>query len=215
MALLGIPFISSPFGHPECHITCGLSSTFAPQQSRECIGGCYCLLPGHCSLSYFSLAYLWAMHLVAMSGNPCLRTGSGRLAAVPYCMVTSRLHSLSLTPIPFSKQVLAILQQDSLLPGTFLPTCLGRCYPRAEGKHAWKFLTWTEAPSQQEGILLTCKILHLSERQSISSQGWYIPRVTQFNKITIMLTHSNQVEKSQGKLLQKHHGRDKLALGLG
>ena len=37
MALLGIPFFSSLFGHAECHITCGLSSTLAPQQSSECL----------------------------------------------------------------------------------------------------------------------------------------------------------------------------------
>lgn len=121
---------------------------------------------------------------------------------------------LSAVPFPSSKQALAILQHGSSLPGTILPASLGRYRPHAEGKHAWKCVTWTGAPSQQEGNLLTCKILHLSERQSISSHGWYIPRVTQFSKITIMLTHSNQVEKSQGKLLQKHHGWDKLALGL-
>lgn len=121
---------------------------------------------------------------------------------------------LPLVPFPSSKQALSILQQDSSLPGTALPASLGGYRTHAEGKHAWKSVTWTEAPSQQGGNLLTCKILHLSERQSISSHGWYIPRVTQFSKITIMLTHSNQVEKSQGKLLQKHHGWIKLALGL-
>lgn len=76
-------------------------------------------------------------------------------------------------------------------------------------------MTCTDVPSEQEGSLLTCKILHLSDRQSISSHGWYIPRVTQFSKITIMLTHSNQVEKSQGKLLQKYHSQGKFDLGLG
>ena len=29
------------------------------------------------------------------------------------------------------------------------------------------------------------------------SQGWYIPRVTQFNRITIILTRSNHVEEEQ------------------
>ena len=165
--------------------------------------GCYRLLPECCNLSCFSQVYPWAMDLVAgyVRKPLCMH----RIRNVSNCSVlhghkqTSFIISLAL--FPFSEQPLGILQQDSLLPGTVLPTCLERCCPHTEGKYPWKFVTWTEAPSQQEGSLLTCKILHLSERQSISSHGWYIPRVTQFNKITIMLTHSNQVEKSQGKLL--------------
>lgn len=40
---------------------------------------------------------------------------------------------------------------------------------------------------------LTCRILQRSDRQSMSSQGWYMPSVTQFSRITSMLTHSNHV----------------------
>lgn len=68
MAFLGILFASSPFEQPECH-----SSTLAPQQSSGCIGSCYSLLLGCSNLSYFSLAYLWAMYLVAVYiRNPLL-----------------------------------------------------------------------------------------------------------------------------------------------
>lgn len=40
---------------------------------------------------------------------------------------------------------------------------------------------------------LTCRILQRSDRQSISSHGWYMPSVTQFSRITSMLMHSNHV----------------------
>lgn len=43
-------------------------------------------------------------------------------------------------------------------------------------------------------FVCTCNTWHLSEEQSMFSQGWYIPRVMQFNKITIILTRSNHVE---------------------
>lgn len=43
-------------------------------------------------------------------------------------------------------------------------------------------------------VVSTCSIWHRSEEQSMFSQGWYIPRVTQFNRMTMMLTRSNQVE---------------------
>lgn len=43
-------------------------------------------------------------------------------------------------------------------------------------------------------FVCTCSIWHRSEEQSMFSHGWYIPRVTQFNKITIILTRSNHVE---------------------
>lgn len=52
---------------------------------------------------------------------------------------------------------------------------------------------------------LTCRILQRSDRQSMSSQGWYMPSVTQFSRITSMLTHSNHVHtesrtKQSGRL---------------
>lgn len=40
---------------------------------------------------------------------------------------------------------------------------------------------------------LTCRILQRSDRHSMSSHGWYMPRVTQFSRMTSMLTHSNHV----------------------
>lgn len=43
-------------------------------------------------------------------------------------------------------------------------------------------------------FVYTFSIWHRSEEQSMFSQGWYIPRVMQFNKITIILTRSNHVE---------------------
>ena len=46
----------------------------------------------------------------------------------------------------------------------------------------------------QTCVLCTCSIWHRSDEQSMFSQGWYIPRVTQFSRITIILTRSNHVE---------------------
>lgn len=46
---------------------------------------------------------------------------------------------------------------------------------------------------------LTCRILQRSDRHSMSSHGWYMPRVTQFSRITSMLTHSNHVYGVKGK----------------
>lgn len=40
---------------------------------------------------------------------------------------------------------------------------------------------------------LTCRILQRSDRHSMSSHGWYMPRVTQFRRMTSILTHSNHV----------------------
>lgn len=40
---------------------------------------------------------------------------------------------------------------------------------------------------------LTCKMLQRSESHLLSSQGWNIPRVTQFSRITSMLARSNHV----------------------
>ena len=54
---------------------------------------------------------------------------------------------------------------------------------------AWAGLT--EGAGRAAG--LTCRILQRSDRQSMSSQGWYMPRVTQFSRITSMLIHSNHV----------------------
>ena len=52
---------------------------------------------------------------------------------------------------------------------------------------------------------LTCRILQRSDRQSMSSHGWYMPRVTQFSRITSMLIHSNHVRtKSRTQQLGGH-----------
>lgn len=40
----------------------------------------------------------------------------------------------------------------------------------------------------------TCRILHRSESQLMSSQGWNMPSVTQFSRITNMDARSNHVE---------------------
>ena len=42
---------------------------------------------------------------------------------------------------------------------------------------------------------LTFRILHLCVLQFPSSQGWYMPRVTQLNRITVMVRRSNQLER--------------------
>lgn len=56
-----------------------------PQQTSECIGGCYSLLPGSCNLSYFSLAYPWAMYLLAVYvGKPLLMH---KIRKVSHCSV--------------------------------------------------------------------------------------------------------------------------------
>lgn len=44
-------------------------------------------------------------------------------------------------------------------------------------------------------MMLTCRIWQWSEAQSMFSQGWYMPRVTQFSRITMMLILSNHVLK--------------------
>jgi len=44
----------------------------------------------------------------------------------------------------------------------------------------------------QQGIL-TSRMVHRSDWHSTSSQGWNMPRVTQFRRMTSMLTCSNQV----------------------
>lgn len=94
MALFSIPFVSSPFRHSKCHITCRLSDTLATQQSSECIRSCYCLPPGCHNLNYLSLAYLWAMYLTAVYiKKPLLMCRIRKPATVLYCMVTSRPHS--------------------------------------------------------------------------------------------------------------------------
>lgn len=41
--------------------------------------------------------------------------------------------------------------------------------------------------------ILTCNILHLLVSHSSSMQGWYIPKVTQLSKMTIIDTLSNHV----------------------
>lgn len=46
---------------------------------------------------------------------------------------------------------------------------------------------------------LTCRILQRSDRQSMSSHGWYMPSVTQFSRMTSMLTHSNHVHRVKDK----------------
>lgn len=48
---------------------------------------------------------------------------------------------------------------------------------------------------------LTCRILQRSDRHSMSSHGWYMPRVTQFSRMTSMLTHSNQVHGVKDELV--------------
>jgi hypothetical protein len=51
-------------------------------------------------------------------------------------------------------------------------------------------------------LWLTCSILHLLETQPLSSRhGRYIPRVTQFNRITSMLIRSNHVMSELRKTL--------------
>ena len=50
---------------------------------------------------------------------------------------------------------------------------------------------WSDKRRDEE---YTSRILHRSDSQSWSSQGWNIPRVTQFNKITSMEARSNHVE---------------------
>lgn len=59
---------------------------------------------------------------------------------------------------------------------------------------------WQEGRGMAAG--LTCRILQRSDRQSMSSHGWYMPSVTQFSRITSMLIHSNHVRtKSRTKQL--------------
>lgn len=58
--------------------------------------------------------------------------------------------------------------------------------------------TSANGPTQTEttvhvGIILTCKIWQRSEVQSMFSQGWYMPSVTQLSRITMMLILSNHV----------------------
>lgn len=48
---------------------------------------------------------------------------------------------------------------------------------------------------------LTCRILQRSDKHSMSSHGWYMPRVTQFSRMTSMLTHSNHVHRVKDKLV--------------
>lgn len=43
------------------------------------------------------------------------------------------------------------------------------------------------------GKEVTCKILHLWEWQLSSTQGWYIPKVMQLSKMTIIDTLSNHL----------------------
>lgn len=73
----------------------------------------------------------------------------------------------------------------------------------------WSIVEHSEAGQAGLGGL-TCRILQRSDRQSMSSQGWYMPSVTQFNRITSMLTHSNHVHiESRTKLW----GRGTVAIG--
>lgn len=59
------------------------------------------------------------------------------------------------------------------------------------GRMRWAVLARQGGAGRAAG--LTCRILQRSDRQSMSSHGWYIPSVTQFSRITSMLTHSNHV----------------------
>lgn len=47
--------------------------------------------------------------------------------------------------------------------------------------------------TQDRGVELTCSIWQRSEVQSMFSQGWYMPSVTQLRRITMMLILSNHV----------------------
>lgn len=46
---------------------------------------------------------------------------------------------------------------------------------------------------RDRGVGLTCSIWQRSEVQSMFSQGWYMPSVTQLRRITMMLILSNHV----------------------
>jgi hypothetical protein len=48
-------------------------------------------------------------------------------------------------------------------------------------------------------IDLTFRTLHLCVLQFPSSQGWYIPSVTQLNRITVIVRRSNQLEFANDK----------------
>ena len=48
------------------------------------------------------------------------------------------------------------------------------------------------------GVCLTCSIWQRSEVQSMFSQGWYMPSVTQLSRITMMLILSNHVRTGLG-----------------
>lgn len=50
-------------------------------------------------------------------------------------------------------------------------------------------------------FILTCRTWQRSEVQSMFSQGWYIPRVTQFSRITMILMRSNHVRKHMLRLM--------------
>lgn len=125
MAFPGMPFVSSPFEQPECH-----SSTLAPQQSSGCIGSCYSFLPGCSNLSYFSLAYLWAVYLVAVYiRNPLLLLH--RIRKVSNCSVSHghKWTSFIISLLPHSSP------QSKLLPFyNRITYCQGHsCQPTWEG----------------------------------------------------------------------------------
>lgn len=53
--------------------------------------------------------------------------------------------------------------------------------------------------NSQRGKVHTWRILQRGEPQAVSSQGWNMPSVTQFRRITSMLSLSNQVHRSSVK----------------
>lgn len=50
-------------------------------------------------------------------------------------------------------------------------------------------------------FILTCRTWQRSEVQSMFSQGWYMPRVMQFSRITMILMRSNHVRKHMLRLM--------------
>lgn len=67
---------------------------------------------------------------------------------------------------------------------------LGKEYVKCLGRNAFASLEIADPSSR----VLTCNILHLFVTHWSSTQGWYIPSVMQFRRITIMLTLSNHVD---------------------